>query len=174
METTVSGTKKTDSGVIVITPEALLSHWQGHRLLTRKLIEAFPEDKLFTYSVGGMRPFSELVIEMLSMAVPGLNGVITGKWQKLEDTPHLSKKGRPATKKELLERWDEATEEMNQLWQRIPAHRFQEIDKAFGQWEGPGYFFIFYWIDNEIHHRGQAYVYLRALGIEPPAFWDRF
>jgi uncharacterized damage-inducible protein DinB len=30
-----------------------------------------------------------------------------------------------------------------------------------------------YWIDNEIHHRGQAYVYLRALGIEPPAFYDR-
>ena len=28
-------------------------------------------------------------------------------------------------------------------------------------------------IDNEIHHRGQGYVYLRALGIEPPAFYDR-
>ncbi|MGB4400232.1 MAG: DinB family protein [Daejeonella sp.] len=26
--------------------------------------------------------------------------------------------------------------------------------------------------DNETHHRAQAYVYLRALGIEPPAFWD--
>ena len=31
----------------------------------------------------------------------------------------------------------------------------------------------FYFVDNEIHHRGQGYVYLRALGIEPPAFWDR-
>jgi len=29
----------------------------------------------------------------------------------------------------------------------------------------PIWFFIFYWIDNEIHHRGQAYVYLRSLGI---------
>jgi uncharacterized damage-inducible protein DinB len=28
-------------------------------------------------------------------------------------------------------------------------------------------------IDNEIHHRGQGYVYLRALGIEPPGFYDR-
>jgi uncharacterized damage-inducible protein DinB len=35
------------------------------------------------------------------------------------------------------------------------------------------YFFILYWIDNEIHHRGQAYVYLRSLGIEPPHFWER-
>jgi uncharacterized damage-inducible protein DinB len=32
---------------------------------------------------------------------------------------------------------------------------------------------ILYAIDNEIHHRGQAYVYLRVLGIEPPAFFDR-
>ena len=26
---------------------------------------------------------------------------------------------------------------------------------------------------HEIHHRGQGYVYLRALGIEPPPFWER-
>jgi hypothetical protein len=30
-----------------------------------------------------------------------------------------------------------------------------------------------YWIDNEIHHRGQGYVYLRALGVEPPPFYER-
>ena len=30
-----------------------------------------------------------------------------------------------------------------------------------------------YTIDNEIHHRGQGYVYLRALGLEPPAFYER-
>jgi uncharacterized damage-inducible protein DinB len=28
-------------------------------------------------------------------------------------------------------------------------------------------------IDNEVHHRGQGYVYLRALGVEPPPFWER-
>jgi len=27
--------------------------------------------------------------------------------------------------------------------------------------------------DNEIHHRGQGYVYLRSLGTEPPPFWER-
>ncbi len=39
--------------------------------------------------------------------------------------------------------------------------------------EGVIYGLLLYWIDNEIHHRGQGYVYLRALGIEPPPFWDR-
>ena len=32
-----------------ITPDALLEHWQGHRRLTRRIIEAFPEDKLFAF-----------------------------------------------------------------------------------------------------------------------------
>ena len=42
----------------IINAQELLKHWQGHRGLTRKTIEAFPDDKLFTYSIGGMRPFS--------------------------------------------------------------------------------------------------------------------
>ena len=151
----------------IITSEALLEHWQGHRHLTRKMIEVFPEDKLFTYSIGGMRPFADLIYEFLGMAVPGITGIATGKWQQWADAKKVT------TKKDLLSLWDQATEDINRIWPAIPPHRFQETDKAFGQWEGTGYFFIFYWIDNEIHHRGQAYVYLRSLGIEPPAFWDR-
>jgi len=45
-----------------LTAQQLLEHWQGHRSLTRRVIEAFPDDKLFTYTVGGMRPFSELAL----------------------------------------------------------------------------------------------------------------
>ena len=152
---------------VIISPEALLKHWQGHRRLTRKTIEAFPEDKLFTYSVGGMRPFAELVYEFLGMAVPGVNGIATGKWVAWADAAKVN------TKTALLELWDKTTIEINQIWPTIPPHRWQEEDVAFGQWPGTGTSFIFYFIDNEIHHRGQGYVYLRTLGIEPPAFWDR-
>jgi uncharacterized damage-inducible protein DinB len=151
----------------VITPVELLAHWQGHRGLTRKTIEAFPEDKLFSYSIGGMRPFAELVSEMLGMAVPGVSGIATSQWAKWADAATVS------TKAELLALWDKATEQINAIWPTIPAHRWQEEDVAFGQWPGTGISFILYFADNEIHHRGQGYVYLRSLGIEPPAFWDR-
>ena len=156
----------------VISPEQLLEHWQGHRKVTRRVIDAFPEDKLFTYSLGGMRSMAELTLEILSMTVPGVKGIITGKWNSLEDLT-APENNPPKTKKELLERWDNATEELNTLWPQIPPNRFQEIDKAFNMYEGTIYFSLFYFIDNEIHHRGQGYVYLRSLGIEPPAFWDR-
>lgn len=163
----------TTNNPVIITPEALLDHWQGHRRLTRRMIEAFPDDKLFTYSIGGMRPFSALVMEFLGMSVPTLHGVATGKWIAVEELLHHSNNTVPTTKQDLLQRWDEDTAEIDRLWPQVPPHRFQEVDKAFGQWEGTGQWILFYIIDNEIHHRGQGYVYLRSLGIEPPAFYDR-
>ena len=71
----------TDSTVF-ITPDALLAHWQGHRRLTRRVIDAFPDDKLFAFSVGGMRPFGALAMEMISMAVPMVQGAVYGEWNK--------------------------------------------------------------------------------------------
>jgi len=158
-------TTATASGVL--SSEALLDHWQGHRRVTRRVIEAFPEDKLFTFSVGSMRSFSDLVSEFLMMAEPIVRGVATGEWKELKLDP------KPKTKADLLKLWDEATEAINKTWREIPEERFAAVDKAFGQWEGSGINTILYAIDNEIHHRGQGYVYLRALGIEPPAFYDR-
>jgi uncharacterized damage-inducible protein DinB len=153
--------------VTPISADALLSHWQGHRRLTRRVIEAFPEDKLFVYSVGGMRPFAALAVEMIQMASPGIVGLATGEWKKFEDAISFK------TKKELLAAWDETTEKINTFWTQIAPQRFTEVDVAFGQYENVNHDTLFYFIDNEIHHRGQGYVYLRSLGIEPPAFWDR-
>jgi uncharacterized damage-inducible protein DinB len=153
----------------VLTADDVLQHWQGHRRLTRKTIEAFPEDKLFTFSVGGMRPFAELAWEFIRMAVPIAEGVATGKWEE----KFSGDAQKPATKKALLDLWDAQTTALDEKFARIPANRFAAIDKAFGQWEATGMQTIQYGIDNEIHHRGQGYVYLRALGIEPPHFWER-
>jgi uncharacterized damage-inducible protein DinB len=150
----------------IMSSQQYLEHWQGHRALTRRVIDAFPEDKLFAYSVGGMRPFSELAKECIGMAVPTLNGVITGKWAEYAGA-------KATTKAEILRQWDDATAEINALWPRIPAARFQEVDTAFGQWKMPVYELLLYIRDNEIHHRGQGYVFLRSLGIEPPPFWER-
>jgi len=171
METaSIHSKNEVTQSALVISPEQLLKHWQEHRGVTRKTIEAFPEDKLYNYAVGGMRPFATLVMEMLGMAVPGVKGVVTGEW---ENPGSSFSSPAPPTKKELLALWDETTEKINELWPQIPPHRFQEVDLAFGVYKAPLRFVIFYWIDNEIHHRGQGYVYLRSLGIEPPAFWDR-
>lgn len=151
---------------IILTPAQFLESWQGHRALTRRTIDAFPDDKLFSYALADMRPFSAMAAEFIGMAVPTLNGVISGKWEQFAEA-------KATSKSELLRQWDADTAKINELWPEIPAGRFQETDTAFGQWKMPIWDLLFYVRDNEIHHRGQGYVYLRSLGIEPPHFWER-
>jgi uncharacterized damage-inducible protein DinB len=151
---------------LFITSEALLSHWQGHRRLTRRVIDAFPDDKLFAFSIGGMRPFGALALEMISMGVPMIRGVISEDWNA-----SISRDARP--KQEVLRLWDADTEQLNTLWPQIPPQRFGETLTAFGQYKDVLHNLILYVIDNEIHHRGQGFVYLRALGIAPPPFYER-
>lgn len=171
METTGTPIVKNESSGI-ITASALLDHWQGHRRLTRRMIEAFPEHEFFHYSIGGMRPFAAMVWEFLGVVKSGLHGTLTGDWGAIDRQLHHSA-ALPATKTELLRLWDELTDEINVTWSKIPGSRFLETGLALGVYEGQIYTFVLYWIDNEIHHRGQATVYLRALGIEPPYFWER-
>ena len=151
---------------VVISADAFLAYWQGHRRLTRRVIAAFPADEFGTLSIGGMRPFSAIAAELLGMAVPTAQGVLTGEWKEYAVAKLTSQA-------DILKAWDESTAELDRIFPQIPMERFQETITAFGQWTMPGHDLFLYVIDNEIHHRGQGYVYLRALGIEPPHFWER-
>lgn len=162
------GPEKRDapSATPFLTPEAALERWQGHRRLTRRVIEAFPEEELFRFAVGGMRTFGDMALELLAMGEPMARGLATESWGGY-DPPEVQSRA------ELLRLWDESTAKIDELWKRIPAERFQERRNAFAQFEGPVHELMMYVIENEVHHRAQGYVYLRSLGIEPPPFWER-
>ncbi|WP_345992363.1 DinB family protein [Chryseobacterium sp. Chry.R1] len=163
MATTATATKQ------FMTSDQLLEHWQGHRNLTRRVIEAFPEKELFEFSVADMRPFAKLAVELISIAGPALKGINEKNMEAYNEEGF-----NPKTKEEILKKWDEETEVINHYFNQISEERMQETFNLFGQYEFPVYQNILYFIDNEIHHRGQGYVYLRSLGIEPPFFWERF
>ena len=156
------------AGPPLVTLPGFLAHWQGHRRLTRRVIEAFPEDQLFTFSAAPpMRPFGALAWEIQQVSELTLTGLLTGEWIEPD-----WRGGTSTDRARLLRHWDA-------LSARLDAE-FLQVDPAFfGQthrlpWgEMSGWEAAIYTIDNEIHHRGQGYVYLRALGIEPPAFYER-
>lgn len=173
METNAIQQPTETAAASVYTPDQFLQGWLGQRRVTRRLIEAFPQEALFNYSIGGMRPFAEMVKEIISMSSPGVKGLVTNDWTPIAGLDHHTGKVEAHSKNDLLRLWDNATEDITNYWAQIPAERFQETVLAFGQYEGVANSIIQYIIDNEIHHRGQAYVYLRSLGIEPPAFYDR-
>jgi len=160
--------KMIENGHGILNPTQLLEGWQGHRRLTRSVIEAFPEKELFEFSIGGMRPFADMVKELLAIAEPGLKELVSGEKQEFDEHRNFGSK-----KSELLDHWDAATKNIDALWEKLSAKKFSETAVLFGEYEFPVLWHIFYFIDNEIHHRGQGYVYLRALGIEPPLFYER-
>ncbi|SIS77814.1 Uncharacterized damage-inducible protein DinB (forms a four-helix bundle) [Chryseobacterium ureilyticum] len=163
MTTTATATQQ------FMTTEQLLKDWQGHRNLTRRVIDAFPEKELFEFSIGGMRPFAKMAVELIMIGGTALKGIVENK------TDAYNEEGfNPTTKAEILKKWDEETEVINHYFRQISEERFQETFNLFGEYEFPVYENILYFVDNEIHHRAQGYVYLRALGMEPPFFWERF
>lgn len=149
------------------TESELLEQLLGNKRLTRRVIEAFPQDQLFEYAPAGMRPFADLVGEMLRFGSPLIRGVATGNWGEY---PEID---LPASKEELLDMWDESVATITGLWPDITVGRFQARQRIFNTFETTGLGGIIYALENEIHHRAQAYVYLRLLGIEPPAFYIR-
>lgn len=158
----------TGNATMALSTDTLLEIWLGHRRLTRRVIEAFPDDALFSFRAGGMRTFAELATEMLQMIEPTLRGAIEDDWDG-------SGYGQPGTttKAELLAAWDRADRVLEERFPQIPPERFQEDVNTFGLWTAPLVVTLHYLMDNEVHHRGQGYVYLRMLGVTPPPFYQR-
>lgn len=154
------------------TTADILNAWLGHRRLTRRVIEAFPEKELYEFNIGGMRSFADMVKELIDISGPGVKGLATQEWPDGSNFSHVAKEVAP-TKSDLLALFDQGTEQISTYLPQIPEEYMQETVMAFGAYEGQVYSTILYLIDNEIHHRAQGTVYLRALGIEPPAFWNR-
>ncbi|WP_019586449.1 DinB family protein [Deinococcus apachensis] len=151
-----------------LTPADFLTYWLSHRHLTRRVIEAFPEDQLFTFTAAPpMRPFAEMAWEIHGVTAYTLNGLVTGDWgEPVWDA-------QPAqTREALLAAWDELSRRIEAELPGVSPTRYAEEQPL--AW-GPmtGWFAAIGVVDNEIHHRGQGYVYLRALGITPPDFWAR-
>jgi len=149
----------------LLTPQALLTNLKDVRALTRKVIEAFPEKDLFEFNIANLRPFSAMVEEFLMIT----NYIFTETLHE-KHTPFYTEGQFPTTKAEVLALWDRATEILDREWKEVGDYTqsltIYQMTFSFAQW-------ILYFIENESHHRGQGYTYLRALGIEPPSFWGR-
>lgn len=149
------------------TPTILLKHWQGHRDLTRRTIEAFPEDAFEGHHAPGMRPFQVMALELLGMVDVQLDWFRTGKpnWGESDNLKLLSRA-------EILKRWDEQTGELAAEFPKVSAEMWlTPVDTPFGKMSP--FKSAEYLLENEIHHRAQGFVYLRELGMTPPGFFER-
>jgi uncharacterized damage-inducible protein DinB len=151
----------------LLTPERLWNHWEGHRRLTLRALEAYPEDQLFSHSSGNMRSFGDLMDEIINVEDSIMEGMSSGEWKWEPKYKNMKSKA------ELLAAFEEVRQRSKELYPRISVERLNTLERDAWGAESPNLERFFYMIDNEIHHRGQGYVYMRQLGIEPPAFYVR-
>ena len=155
----------------LLTPESLLEMLEGNRRLTVRVVEAFPEEQLFSFKPAEpLRPFADMVKEILDIEDGYVRGIATGEWVFDEQ-----RNAGITTKKALLEACAEVRQRTRELWPKVTAERLltQEVDGFFGNEPQSNLSRLIYALENEIHHRGQGYIYLRILGIEPPPFYVR-
>ena len=150
----------------VLSLPDFIAHWQGHRALTRRVIEAYPEDQLFSFSLGGMRPFGVQATEIHLVDAMTVTAMRTGEWPEPDWTTG------PTDKAGLLAAWDAVSADLAEHGPHTDPAFFTRMH-ALPWGEMPGWVAAIYAVDNEIHHRAQGYVSLRALGIELPAFYER-
>ncbi len=156
--------------VTMLSKEELLEILEGNRRLTIRTIEAFPEEELFNFAVSDkMRPFSKMVAEIIAIEEGYVKGIALNQWDWQPDKVDVH------TKRDLLAACEKVRNKTLEMWGDITEERLAtvETDPFFEAPPTSHFNRLMYSLENEIHHRGQGFVYLRALGIEPPMFFVR-
>jgi hypothetical protein len=110
--------------------------WQRHEIqhrLTVRVVEAFPEDKLFEFTpIAPMRTFAQIAGELLQLEAMIVHGVATGEWKTWDqESPHA----KHATKAEIVAALNAVHQTSSKLWPQITSERLDVLEPS--MWGGP-------------------------------------
>jgi uncharacterized damage-inducible protein DinB len=134
-----------------------------------RCVEAIPADQIDARPIANMRSVKELVVHTAGFmsAVPG--AVVKGEMGDFDEKAMAA----GITNKEQLVAF------VKNCWATADRTTGQVTDAQLAgmvktPWGSPFPGFVMYTIvvDEFIHHRGQLYAYLRAMGVEPPMVWS--
>jgi uncharacterized damage-inducible protein DinB len=166
------GMRVFEGGTMLDWKDCFWRTWEDNRRLTLKVARSFPEDALLMATpVPGMRPFAEMLLEIAGLEHFLIHGLSEGDWAwGPERTSPVETTGQLFTQ-------PEATREYTrQVWPSISEGLLVAVHPAppaFGGPSAPPIDWFQYALENEVHHRGQGYAYLRHLKVDPPVFYDR-
>lgn len=139
-----------------------LKYWQVVRQMTIRLLDEFPADSFDYRPATEVMTVSQLFKHILSVEVYIREGFLTKEWK---DPGTI---GSNMFEKEMLkDRLRLENEKTTKLLSELPEGYFlKKRETPFGNVTGE--ILILAAIDEEIHHRGNLYTYLRCLEITPP------
>jgi uncharacterized damage-inducible protein DinB len=155
-----------------MTPQMTQQQWQ-HLLqvlgVGLRAVEAIPADRIHSRPIPNMRTPAELAMHMFSLAKGVAEGMVRG------EIPAAAGEEQSATVKThadlvgyCLECCKAADSAVRQV---TDAHLAATVKTPWGI-TMPGSACLGVIGDEFLHHRGQLYAYLRAMGVAPPMIWD--
>jgi uncharacterized damage-inducible protein DinB len=148
--------------------------WEEFRLvngITLRVVEALPADKIDAHPVPNMRTPKELVTHMAETMRGITTGIIQGTVANYEEQ-EAAKVAALHTRDELVaslrDAWNDADSAIRSMSE---SQATANVETPWG-FSPPGWICVQIVFDEHLHHRGQLYTYLRALGVEPPFMWD--
>ena len=141
---------------------SIIKYWNNVRKLTLRVRDLIPDNQFDFKPAAGVRSVAELFEHILDVELQIRKGFIHGDWVRFPYLGLIS--NEKCVLREHLAREHERTTEM---LLELPEGRFIKLYRTpYGKITGEGLIYVA--IDEEIHHRGNLYTYLRILGIEPP------
>ena len=153
--------------------QALTQFWDHFRQvygMSLRVIEGLPADKLDSHPIPNMRTPKELVIHSHGFIKSIGEGVIKGEIQAEPDEKKTAASIK--SRDELLKYARDCWKTADQAVARVTDQQLQATVKTPWDVEFPGHVCFTIAQDEFLHHRGQMFTYLRALGGEPPMMWD--
>jgi uncharacterized damage-inducible protein DinB len=137
-------------------------YWHNVRELTLKLLDDFPRESFDFRPAPEIMTVSQIFKHILKVEIYVREGFLTGEWKDPDSI------GSNMFEKELLrDRLKLENEKTVRVLSEIAEGQFLKIrETPFGRVSGE--ILLQVAVDEEIHHRGNLYTYLRCLGKTPP------
>jgi uncharacterized damage-inducible protein DinB len=149
-----------------------LALWNQMRLrhgITLRVLEQIPADKFGTHPIAGMRTPIELVVHAYAGVKLFSESVLNASVAKYDEKAAAA---AITTKEQLLAFVNEAWAAGDKAARTVTeAQLGQIVNTPWGD-KFPGFAMFGIINDEYLHHRGQLYAFVRALGIEPVMMWD--
>lgn len=125
---------------------------------------AVPNDKLEWKPADGMFSLRELICHLPQAELLIVRSALAGSTQK----PQLELSGLSVD--QIVETFDRQHERLVEEVSRLDPNQLEEEVEFYGR-KMPRIALLVGMTEHEIHHRGQLFIYLRLLGVEPPKIY---
>ncbi len=156
-----------------MNPQTLTRLWdhfrQGNGIAIRA-IEAVPADKIDSNPIPKMRTVKQLAVHMYAMIWRECaEGALRGEIRQIDEKAICD---TIRTKDDLLRYCRECFDAATMAADAMTQEKLDAIVKTPWGVNFPGSVVFGTIHDEFLHHRGQLYAFVRALGAEPPVVWD--